>query len=178
MSLGFPESSLSSPRWHIFLTELAHDGHMFLAELAHAFLLGLMSHQGLPESWKEWRFPSNRIPKIASYPQNHDGRKSQLGISPCLECASEGKLCTSPTLAGKWSREKAPGPRSHEGNLSYREKPLEQGLALQRPGLWVRGQLPAGLGSPSSYLNESVPGQQAVRGSENRGSAGFHPGLH
>lgn len=36
-----------------FLAELAYDGQMLWAELAHAFLLVLMSHQGLPESWRE-----------------------------------------------------------------------------------------------------------------------------
>lgn len=44
-----------------------------------------------------------------------------------------------------------PTERSHRGTgLPYAARFAGQGL------------LPAGLGSPSNYLNESVPGQQAV----------------
>lgn len=143
---------------HIFLADLAHDGHMLLAKLAPAFLLGLMSHQGLPGSW---RFPSNRIPKIARCPQNHDKRKSQLGTSlvwnvlwtesyvlapPYLESGPEGRRQAQRVMRGT-----RPTERGHWGKgLPYSARFAGQ------------GPLPAGFGSPSNYLNEAVPGQQAM----------------
>lgn len=59
------------------------------------------------------------------------GKEKPTRYQPLFGMCFGGKLCTSPALAGKWSRREAPGPESHEGSLAYREKPLGQGLALR-----------------------------------------------
>lgn len=78
-----------------------------------------------------------------------------------MECALEGKLCASPTLAGKWSRRKAPAQRVMRGARPTERSHRGEGLpyAARFAG---QGPSPAGFGIPSNYLNESVPGQQAV----------------
>lgn len=65
---------------------------------------GVKSHQGLQRSCRVRRLHSEfEVPKIASNPQNHGGRKRKPTrvISPCLEFALERKECASPTQRGK-----------------------------------------------------------------------------
>lgn len=131
------------------------------------------------------------VPKIASNPQNHGGRKRKPTrvISPCLEFALERKECASPTQRGKEVvRQRARVPRCVGGTpppekLLGRQgcRGLRQGLAgtvwpwgLERPSMLESGAKFPCRGSGVGQEEGCWCSQHPTQGSGLRGASFQH----